>query len=233
LPDWHIVEQAERSALLYVAGVQRCFGNMKTEVSGDAYNAQFRRIESFSRSRQGTCDRTCDRGFVRSAVANAGAGSLDPHKVPPGVTDREIQLRRRCVFHGHPSPGKGFLFQVKAVREHALVAKKDCGRPYHEPLPDFAAFTGLPIEPPTWALGTASGEIGWLGLMLMSSFVSAALGSEAVAVSDFFNPKGNTDVADCVDGWLFTSDCLMRLIEAPVVRFAYLEGARLEQNAKS
>jgi hypothetical protein len=69
--------------------------------------------------------------------------------------------------------------------------------------------------------------------MLMSSFVSAALGSEAVAVSDFFNPKGNTDVADCVDGWLFTSDCLMRLIEAPVVRFAYLEGARLEQNAES
>jgi hypothetical protein len=104
---------------------------------------------------------------------------------------------------------------VKAVRERALVAKKDCGRPYHEPLPDFSAFTGIPIVPPTWALGTASGEIGWLGLMLISSFASVA---SAVAVSGFFNPNGNTDVAVCVDELLFTSDFLMRLIEAPVVR---------------
>jgi hypothetical protein len=82
---------------------------------------------------------------------------------------------------------------MKTTRQQTLGAKKNCRGPYHEPLPGFPEFAGVPMEPPTWAFGTASGEIGWLGLMLMSAAsagVSLSFVSEAVFLSGRFNPKG-------------------------------------------
>jgi hypothetical protein len=113
--------------------------------------------------------------------------------MPTRIADREIQLCGRSILHGHPHLVERLLSQMNAARQRALHAKKNCGQPYHDLLPDFPAFTGTPIDPPIWAFGTASGEIGWLGLMLMSfsfAFASESLLSADGFASDRLSPKG-------------------------------------------
>jgi len=198
--------------------VQCRFGDPQTEVSRDAHRGEFRCIEPRAGLRQCASNRPMGGRFIGSAATQPGASRMDPHKLPSSISYGTIQLRRRRIFGNHPRLIERGLLQVKDARQNGANPNKDCRRPYHEGLPEFPGFAGISAESPSRGFVTAS-VTGPAWLSASSALLSRILLARWGAASCRAGPGGNIEVVcDRADRWLFTSDFLMRLREAPVDR---------------
>lgn len=99
-------------------------GNLEARVPRDTYRAQFCGIESGFHFVQGKGYRPTDGCFGRPAQTVARIRTYQPHKVPPRISDTQIQCGGDSISGRRPRLVKLFSHEVEAIGQQAVCAQK-------------------------------------------------------------------------------------------------------------
>jgi hypothetical protein len=124
LPETHLVNKAKGGLLLDLPRINGDPGNPEARIPRDTYRAQLCGIEPDFHFIQGKRYRLTDGCFGRPAETVTRIRTYQPHKVPPSVSDPQIQCGGSGISGRRPCIVKLVLHEVEAIGQQAACAQE-------------------------------------------------------------------------------------------------------------
>lgn len=124
LPDAHLVNKAKGRLLLDLPRMNGDPGNPEARIRRDTYRAQLCGIEPGFHFIQGKRCRLTDGCFGRPAETVTRIRTDQPYKVPPSVSDLQIQCGGSGISGRRPCIVKLVLHEVEATGQQAACAQE-------------------------------------------------------------------------------------------------------------
>ncbi len=123
-PDTHLVNKAKRRLLLDLPRMNGDPGNLEAQIPRNTHRPQLCGIEPGFHFIQGKRYRLTDGCFGRPAKTVTRIRTYQPHKVPPSVSDPQIQGGGSGISGRRPCTVKVLLHEVEALGQQAASAQE-------------------------------------------------------------------------------------------------------------